>query len=75
MACIFVLFFKKVVGNLISQTKGLNGLFVSQRFGPVAKKEAFKIAVTIHFMKFSITATKVSILYQVCHMSFWDANE
>lgn len=51
MTCIFVPFLKEVIGNLVSKAKGLNGLFVSQRFGLVAKEETFKIAVTIHIYR------------------------
>lgn len=75
MTCIFVPFFKEVIGNLVSQAKRLNGLFGRKRFGLVTKEETFKIAVTIHGYRVLITATKIPILYQVCQMSFLDANK
>lgn len=53
MTCILLPFLKEVVGDLVSKTKGLNRLFVTQRFKLVAKEETFKTAVTIHIYRIS----------------------
>lgn len=61
MTSIFVPFLKQVIGYFVSKTKGLDGLLASHRFGFVAEKEIFKIAVAIHINEFLVTATKVYI--------------
>lgn len=53
MTCILLPFLKEVVGDLVSKTKGLNGLFVTQHFKLVAKEEMFKTTVTIHIYRIS----------------------
>lgn len=75
MPRIFVPFLKKVIGYVISQTKGLNGLFASHRFRFIAEKEIFKIAVAVHIKWGLITTTKVYILFEVCYTSCLDANK